>query len=57
MKIPNHEDIRSKNMFSLADASIFWQKSGENLGFKVERYGKKKDENGEIKYSQISYNV
>jgi len=57
MKIPDHIDIRSKNMFNLADASIFWQKSGENLAFKVERYGKKKEEKDEVKYSNVSYNV
>lgn len=51
MKIPDHVDVRSKNMFNLADASIFWQKSGENLAFKVERYGKKKEEKDEVKYS------
>lgn len=52
MKVPEKHDLRSKNMFNLAEASIHWQKSGENLCFKVDRYAKKKEEKeGEIKYS------
>ncbi|VDO99458.1 unnamed protein product [Soboliphyme baturini] len=58
MKIPEKIDVRSKNMFNMAEASIYWQKSGDNLCFKVDRYGKKKEEkDGEIKYSGITYNL
>lgn len=55
MNVPEKVTLRSKNMFQLADASIHWQKSGDNLCFKVDRYSKKKEgEDGEIKYSHIS---
>ncbi|KRY61507.1 Eukaryotic translation initiation factor 3 subunit B, partial [Trichinella britovi] len=52
MKLPEKLDIRSKNMFNMAEATIYWQKCGDNLCFKVDRYAKKKEEKcGEIKYS------
>ncbi|KRY02007.1 Eukaryotic translation initiation factor 3 subunit B [Trichinella pseudospiralis] len=58
MKLPEKLDIRSKNMFNMAEATIYWQKCGDNLCFKVDRYAKKKEEKcGEIKYSGISHHL
>lgn len=47
--------LGTKNLFNLADASIHWQRSGENLCFKTDLYKKKKViEDAEIKYSGVS---
>uniref|UniRef100_A0A5S6QXC5 Eukaryotic translation initiation factor 3 subunit B n=1 Tax=Trichuris muris TaxID=70415 RepID=A0A5S6QXC5_TRIMR len=58
MKVPEKTDLRSKNMFNMAEAVIHWQKSGDNLCFKVDRYGRKKEEKyGDVKYTNISHHL
>jgi translation initiation factor 3 subunit B len=41
-----------KNLFSVADCKMHWQKSGDYLCVKVDRYAKaKKDSRDELKFS------
>jgi translation initiation factor 3 subunit B len=42
MRFPSREEVRTKNIFNVWDAGLYWQKSGEHLAIRVERYGKKK---------------
>ncbi|XP_017782495.1 PREDICTED: eukaryotic translation initiation factor 3 subunit B [Nicrophorus vespilloides] len=56
LEIPNKQEIRSKNLFSVADCKIHWQKSGDYLCVKVDRYAKVRKEKNEFKYSGMYYN-
>ncbi|CAB3224414.1 unnamed protein product [Arctia plantaginis] len=56
LELPNRTEIRSKNLFSVADCKIHWQKSGDYLCVKVDRYSKVKKDKNEIKYSGMYYN-
>jgi len=56
MALPSREEIRSKNLFSVADCKMHWQKCGDYLCVKVARYARAKREKGEVKYSGIYYN-
>lgn len=38
-------------MFNVADCKIHWQKAGDYLCVKVDRYAKIKREKGDVKYS------
>lgn len=38
LEIPIRNEIRNKNLFSVADCKIHWQKSGDYLCVKVDRY-------------------
>lgn len=51
IEIPSRNEVRVRNLFNVADCKLHWQKSGEHLCVKVDRYGKKKIENNEPKYS------
>ncbi|XP_076055682.1 eukaryotic translation initiation factor 3 subunit b [Oratosquilla oratoria] len=54
--IPSREEVRTKNLFSVADCKMHWQKCGDYLCVKVARYVKAKREKNEIKYAGIYYN-
>lgn len=56
LEIPNRNEIRNKNLFSVADCKIHWQKSGDYLCVKVDRYSKVRREKNEFKYSGMYYN-
>ncbi|XP_067938024.1 eukaryotic translation initiation factor 3 subunit B-like [Watersipora subatra] len=56
IEIPSRKELRIRNLFSVADCKLHWQKSGDHLCVKVDRYAKKKLENNEIKYSGMYYN-
>ncbi|KAM3959211.1 eukaryotic translation initiation factor 3 subunit b [Aphomia sociella] len=56
LELPNRTETRSKNLFSVADCKIHWQKSGDYLCVKVDRYSKVKKDKNEIKYSGMYYN-
>lgn len=58
MEIPKKQEIRTKNLFNVADCNIHWQKSGDYLCVKVDRYTKcKKDRKDvEVKYFGMFYN-
>ena len=48
--------VRTKNLFNVADCKMHWQKCGDYLCLKVARYAKAKREKNEVKYSGIYYN-
>jgi len=56
LELPSRNEIRSKNLFNVADCKIHWQKSGEYLCVKVDRYSKVKKEKNDVKYSGMFYN-
>ncbi|XP_015172077.1 PREDICTED: eukaryotic translation initiation factor 3 subunit B [Polistes dominula] len=55
LEIPNRNEIRNKNLFNVADCKIYWQKSGDYLCVKVDRFAKRKEKT-EQKYTGMSYN-
>lgn len=55
LEIPSRNEIRTKNLFNVADCKIFWQKSGDYLCVKVDRFAKKKEKT-EHKFQGMSYN-
>ncbi|XP_023247226.1 eukaryotic translation initiation factor 3 subunit B isoform X2 [Copidosoma floridanum] len=55
MEIPSRNEIRKNNLFNVADCKIYWQKSGDYLCVKVDRFAKKKEKT-EQKYTGMSYN-
>ena len=56
LEIPNRNEIRNKNLFNVADCKIHWQKSGDFLCVKVDRYSKVRKEKNETKYSGMYFN-
>ncbi|CAI5441922.1 unnamed protein product [Caenorhabditis angaria] len=51
LQIPSLQRLRSARIYNVADAQMFWQKSGKRLAFYTMRYNKKAfRETGEIKY-------
>ncbi|CAG0900020.1 unnamed protein product [Darwinula stevensoni] len=56
LEIPSRNEIRVKNLFNVADCKMHWQKSGDYLCVKVDRYSKVKKDKDEIKYSGMYYN-
>lgn len=58
MEIPRKTEIRNKNLFNVADCKIHWQKSGDYLCVKVDRYSKsKKDKkDADVKFLGMFYN-
>jgi translation initiation factor 3 subunit B len=56
LEIPSRNEIRAKNLFSVADCRMHWQKSGDFLCVKVDRYAKVKKEKNDTKYSGMYYN-
>lgn len=59
LEIPKNREIRDKNLFHVADYKLHWQKFGDYLCVKVERYSKlkkdKKDSN--VKFLGMFYNI
>lgn len=57
LEVPSKRELRSKNLFSVADCKMHWQKNGDYLCVKVDRYTKaKKDEKDTLKYTGLYYN-
>lgn len=56
LEIPSKNELRTKNLFNVADCRMHWQKSGDYLCVKVDRYSKIKKEKNEVKYSGMFYN-
>lgn len=55
--IPSKRELRSKNLFSVADCKIHWQKSGDYLCVKVDRYTKaRKERTDASRYTGMYYN-
>lgn len=56
MDMPSKTEIRSKQLFNVADCKMYWHKQGDYLCVQVHRYTKaKKEKNDEIKYSGLYY--
>lgn len=54
--VPSRNELCVRNLFNVADAKMHWQKSGDHLCVKVDRYSKaKKDEKDQFKYSVSSH--
>lgn len=51
----SRKEIRANNLFNVADCKIHWQKVGDYLCVKVDRYAKIKREKGDVKYSVSIY--
>lgn len=58
MKVPKLEEIRYKNLFNVADCKIHWQKSGDYLCVKVDRFSKsrKDKKDSDVKFLGMFYN-
>lgn len=58
ISIPNRTELCKKNLFNVADCKMHWQKLGDYLCVKVDRYtkAKKVEEKDQYKYRGISYN-
>lgn len=59
MDIPRKSEIRNKILFNVADCKIHWQKSGDYLCVKVDRYSKsrKDKKDADVKFMGIFYNL
>jgi len=57
IEIPSRNTLCVKNLFTVADCKMHWQKSGEYLCVKVDRYKKKNEEkDAPVKYAGIYHN-
>ncbi|XP_067673505.1 eukaryotic translation initiation factor 3 subunit B-like [Haliotis asinina] len=56
--IPGRSELCVKNLFNVASCKMHWQKNGDFLCVKVDRYSKarKVDDKDQVKYSGIYYN-
>jgi len=57
MQMPSKEEVRSKNLFHVADCKIHWQKAGDYLCVAATRYTKAKRDKGEVKYSGVYHSM
>lgn len=53
IQMPSRQELCIKNLFNVADCKMHWQKNGDYLCVKVDRYSKAKkiDEKDQFKYS------
>ncbi len=58
IELPSRNEVRVKNLFNVADCKMHWQKTGDYLCVKVDRYNKiRKDAKDHLeKYAGIYYN-
>lgn len=56
LEIPSRNELRVKNLFNVADCKMHWQKSGDYLCVKVDRYKKILKENKDVKFAGMYYN-
>lgn len=56
LKLPSRVEVRVKNLFSVANCKMHWQKSGAYLCVKVDRYTKLRREKDEVKYAGLYCN-
>jgi len=59
IEIPSRAALCTKNLFGVADCKLHWQKSGQYLCVKVDRYKSKKEEKEKemVKYAVRSIKV
>ena len=51
LELPSRNEVRVKNLFSVANCRMHWQKTGDYLCVKVDRYKKISREKDEVGYS------
>ena len=53
IEIPSRRELCVRNLFNVADCKMHWQKNGDHLCVKVDRYSKarKMEEKDQLKYS------
>ena len=53
IEIPSRRELCVRNIFHVADCKLYWQRNGDHLCVKVDRYSKAKkaDEKDQMKYS------
>ncbi len=56
MEIPSRNEVSVKTLFNVADCKMHWQKTGDYLCVKVDRYSKLRKEKDEMKYAGLYYN-
>ena len=56
VEIPSRNEVRVKNLFNVADCKMHWQKTGDYLCVKVDRYSKLRKEKEDIKYAGLYCN-
>jgi len=56
IEVPSRKTLSTKNLFTVADCKMHWQKSGDYLCVKVDRYKSKKEEKDTVKYGGIFHN-
>jgi len=56
LELPSRNEIRVKNLFNVANCKMHWQKSGDYLCVKVDRYSKLRKEKEENKYAGLYCN-
>nr|CAG4640661.1 EOG090X01UY [Eulimnadia texana] len=57
LEIPSRNEVRVKNLFNVAECKMYWQKSGDYLCVKVDRYSKVRKDKNDVKYMGIYYNL
>lgn len=56
IEVPSRRELRMKNLFNVADCKMCWQKNGDFLAVKVDRYQKAKKEGNMVKYTGMYFN-
>jgi len=56
LELPSRKEVRVKNLFNVADCKMHWQKCGDYLCVKVDRYKKILKDEKDIKYAGMYYN-
>jgi len=56
VEVPSRNEVRVKNLFNVADCKMHWQKTGDYLCVKVDRYSKLRKEKEETKYAGLYFN-
>lgn len=51
IEIPSRRELVVRNLFNVADCKMHWQKNGDYLCVKVDRYKKKLDDKEQAKYT------
>ncbi|KAI0236576.1 Eukaryotic translation initiation factor 3 subunit B [Lamellibrachia satsuma] len=54
--IPSRKQLCMKNLFTVADCKMHWQKCGDYLCVKVDRYKSRKEEKDQVKYTGTFHN-
>jgi len=56
ISIPEKDNLSNRNLFTVAECKMHWQKSGDYLCVKVDRYKNKKEERDQVKFGGIFHN-